>query len=192
MLERVTKKAYHNAQVTDLAGIKHDVKVLNTVASGVRVFLFDVSLVADIGTLLNESHIFQLSTGEWLTVTYKTPHFHFGKLIRWALDAVICIEKVTITRPTPLLSTQGGPRGFTDVVICTDIPCKIGLGMTYQEKKLDTDVEIFNLLISKQFELQKGDKVSFQSPFYKDAKIDGLFMVSQGLQEIRFDLDPRG
>jgi hypothetical protein len=45
--------------------------------------------------------------------------------------------------------------------------------------------------MSTQFSLKKGDKVDLLNPFYKEAKVDGLIVISQGLQEVRFDIDPR-
>ena len=191
MLEKITKKVYHELSVPDLDGVLHDVKVLNFIASGAKTGKLDRQCVVDINSMLLPGMIITLPDGLMLIISYKQADIYKNKVIRYTLDCTEATHKMDIRRTVLIKNNQGGLSDKTDVLVYHSMPVKIGLIDISESKVIDVSIPRFVMYASHAFELQIGDRITLSDSSFEEAKINSLVHVTPGLMEVRFDKDPR-
>lgn len=191
MLEKITKKAYHNLTVPDITGGMHDVKVLNFIATGTRTSKLDRQCIVDIDSMLLPGMVITLPDGMMLIISYKQADFYKGEIIRYTLDCAEATHKMDVRRTELIKSNQGGLSDKTDVLVYHAMPVKTGLIDITESKVIDVSVPRFVMYTPHNFDLQIGDRITLSDSSFEEAKVNSLVHITPGLMEVRFDKDPR-
>ena len=190
MLKRIAKKANMEMSAVDQDAVTRYFKLLNTTYMGIRKLHTDQLGVANLDSGIEAGSILTLLDGSSLIVSTLTTDYYEGEAIRLVIDLVETNNTLTIIRPTPILSPQGGVIGKNDVEIAALVPVKVGTILQTKDKTNDSTTSQFGMLLSTKYQIAFGDILQFSS-HYADAKIEGIKLNFEGVYEVAFDKDPR-
>lgn len=191
MIRRIANKESSYLEIYDSNNVKHQIKVLNFIATSTRTSRLDRQCITPINTSIVEGDELKLTNDTILVVSYKEADWYKNKIIRYTLDCINTTQFIDVYRTALKKTTQGGLSHQEDNKIYSNIPVKIGLYEAKDDKAANITMPKYVMYLSIRYSLQSGDRIVISDTAFEVAKVNSFIHVTPGLMEVRFDKDPR-